>query len=116
MPEGEHQFANITLTGARSPRVASKQGETSEPWADEVSHIRGFLCTTGATNFLLGEILHRVASASARRESATPLAAHCDRHPISNQQRHCTGFRRMALRHVSTLWWLGEPTRRGPRR
>ena len=46
MPEGEHQFVNITLAGARSPRAASKQGETSEPWADEVSHIRGFSCAT----------------------------------------------------------------------
>jgi staphylococcal nuclease domain-containing protein 1 len=42
MPEGEHQFVNITLAGARCPRAASKQGETSEPWADEVSHSRGF--------------------------------------------------------------------------
>ncbi len=38
MPEGEHQFVNVTLAGARSPRTASKQGETSEPWADEVNH------------------------------------------------------------------------------
>ncbi|KAI9442378.1 transcription factor [Lactarius indigo] len=38
MPEGEHQFVNITLTGARSPRAASKQGETSEPWADEAKY------------------------------------------------------------------------------
>lgn len=46
MPEGEHQFVNVTLAGARSPRAASKQGETSEPWADEVSHIRGSACAT----------------------------------------------------------------------
>jgi staphylococcal nuclease domain-containing protein 1 len=44
MPEGEHQFVNVTLAGARSPRAASKQGETSEPWADEVSNIRGPSC------------------------------------------------------------------------
>jgi hypothetical protein len=37
MPDGEHQFVNVTLAGARSPRVASKQGETSEPYGDEVS-------------------------------------------------------------------------------
>ncbi|KAI9456612.1 transcription factor [Russula earlei] len=35
MPDGEHQFVNITLAGARSPRAASKQGEVSEPWGDE---------------------------------------------------------------------------------
>lgn len=36
MPDGEHQFVNITLAGARSPRAASRPGETSEPSADEV--------------------------------------------------------------------------------
>ncbi|KAN0109313.1 hypothetical protein V8E52_009497 [Russula decolorans] len=38
MPDGEHQFVNITLAGARSPRVASKQGETSEPSGDEAKY------------------------------------------------------------------------------
>ncbi|KAF8265794.1 transcription factor [Lactarius quietus] len=38
MPEGEHQFVNVTLAGARSPRAASKQGETSEQWADEAKY------------------------------------------------------------------------------
>jgi len=37
MPDGEHQFVNITLAGARSPRAASKPGEISEPSGDEVS-------------------------------------------------------------------------------
>jgi endonuclease YncB( thermonuclease family) len=36
MPDGEHQFVNITLAGARSPRTASRQGETSEPLGEEV--------------------------------------------------------------------------------
>ena len=39
MPDGEHQFVNITLAGARSPRAGSKQGETSEPFGDEVSRV-----------------------------------------------------------------------------
>ena len=47
MPEGEHQFVNVTLAGARSPRAASKPGETSEPWADEVSHIRLLMLSVG---------------------------------------------------------------------
>jgi staphylococcal nuclease domain-containing protein 1 len=37
MPTGEHQMANIALAGIRSPRVSSKQGESSESWAEEVS-------------------------------------------------------------------------------
>ena len=36
MPEGDHQFVNITLAGVRSPRVASKPDETSEPFGEEV--------------------------------------------------------------------------------
>lgn len=36
MPEGEHQFVNIALAGVKSARAASKQGEPSEPWGEEV--------------------------------------------------------------------------------
>ena len=36
MPDGEHQMVNIALAGVRSARVASKQGEASEPWSEEV--------------------------------------------------------------------------------
>jgi staphylococcal nuclease domain-containing protein 1 len=39
MPDGEHQFVNITLAGARSPRTASRQGETSEPLGEEVRRL-----------------------------------------------------------------------------
>ncbi|KAI9068054.1 transcription factor [Trametes sanguinea] len=35
MPDGDHQFVNIALAGVRSPRVASKSGETSEQWGEE---------------------------------------------------------------------------------
>src|SRR6266436_2446914 len=48
MPDGEHQFVNITLAGARSPRTASKQGETSEPFGDEVSRYRSLANAAGA--------------------------------------------------------------------
>jgi len=40
MPDGEHQFVNVTLAGVRSARAASKQGEPSEPWGEEVGHTR----------------------------------------------------------------------------
>ncbi|KAH9832295.1 transcription factor [Rhodofomes roseus] len=35
MPEGDHQFANIAMAGVRCARVASKPGETSEPWGEQ---------------------------------------------------------------------------------
>ena len=37
MPDGEHQMANIALAGVRSTRASSKQGESSEPYGEEVS-------------------------------------------------------------------------------
>ncbi|KAL0072455.1 hypothetical protein AAF712_000218 [Marasmius tenuissimus] len=35
LPEGDHQIVNIALAGVRSPRPASKQGETAEAWGEE---------------------------------------------------------------------------------
>ncbi|EJF65082.1 transcription factor [Dichomitus squalens LYAD-421 SS1] len=35
MPDGDHQFVNIALAGVRCSRVASKSGETTEPWGEE---------------------------------------------------------------------------------
>ena len=36
MPDGDHQFVNIALAGVRCSRVASKPGEATEQWGDEV--------------------------------------------------------------------------------
>lgn len=36
LPNGDHQFANITMAGVRCPRSSSKQGEASEQWGEEV--------------------------------------------------------------------------------
>lgn len=35
MPDGEHQMVNIALAGVRCARISPKQGEPSEPWAEE---------------------------------------------------------------------------------
>ena len=40
MPEGDHQFVNITLAGVRCPRVASKPDESSEPFGEEGSIVQ----------------------------------------------------------------------------
>ena len=39
MPDGEHQMVNIALAGVRSARASSKQGESSEPYGEEVSSL-----------------------------------------------------------------------------
>ena len=36
LPEGDHQLANITLAGVRSPRCANRPEEVTEPYGEEV--------------------------------------------------------------------------------
>src|SRR6266404_8136276 len=64
-----------------------------------------FLIYDVDTNFILGEILHRVTSAPACRESATSLATHCNGHTISSQQQHCT----VASEYIYWHWSVTHP-------
>lgn len=45
LSDSEHQFVNVAMAGVRSPRAATKQGEPSEQWGEEVNRIYGFLPT-----------------------------------------------------------------------
>lgn len=90
MPDGEHQFVNITLAGARSPRAASKQGETSEPSGDEVSWCRSLTNAARALVILfklctVGEIFYRIASTSTHSQSTTSFTTNRDRHAVPDQ-------------------------------
>lgn len=62
MPDGDHQIVNIALAGVRCPKTASKSGEPSEQWAEEV-RLQIFLAH-GRNSHLYpaGEILHRITS------------------------------------------------------
>lgn len=44
MPDGEHQVVNIALAGVRSARASAKQGESSEPWGEEVGFATALAC------------------------------------------------------------------------
>jgi hypothetical protein len=88
MPDGEHQFVNVTLAGARSPRAASRQGETFENLGDEVSRadLRRTLRAELHAQTLSGEIFHRIASSSTARQSTASLSTYCDRHTVPNER------------------------------
>jgi staphylococcal nuclease domain-containing protein 1 len=58
MPDGDHQVVNIALAGVRSPKASAKQGETSEPWGEEVSLVYSLLYFMFTSEYSLGEILH----------------------------------------------------------
>ncbi|PCH43541.1 hypothetical protein WOLCODRAFT_164527 [Wolfiporia cocos MD-104 SS10] len=64
MPEGDHQFINLQLAGVRCARVASKPGETSEPWGEEAKFF---------TETRLLQRMVRVQLLSMPAPSATPF-------------------------------------------
>lgn len=76
MPDGEHQYANITLAGVRCPRVSSKPGEPTEQWGEEVClHVVNTLPFIYRPSFPAGEVLHRVAAAPAPCSGAASVSA-----------------------------------------
>ncbi|KZT65949.1 hypothetical protein DAEQUDRAFT_696411 [Daedalea quercina L-15889] len=66
LPEGDHQFANIAMAGVRCARVASKPGETSEPWGEEAKFF---------TEMRLLQRPVRVVLLSLPNATATPFQA-----------------------------------------
>ncbi|OBZ67115.1 Nuclease domain-containing protein 1 [Grifola frondosa] len=66
MPDGEHQFVNIALAGVRCARVSGKQGESSEPWAEEAKFF---------TESRLLQRFVRVQLLSLPTSTATPFQA-----------------------------------------
>jgi len=60
MPDGDHQMVNITLAGVKSPRTATKQGESSEPWGEEVGSFRIVWVTIHISISRLNSLRNRV--------------------------------------------------------
>ena len=46
LPDNVHQFANVALAGVRSAKASTKQGESAEPWGEEVSCLCLYLSTS----------------------------------------------------------------------
>ncbi|KAL4080357.1 hypothetical protein V8B97DRAFT_1931905 [Scleroderma yunnanense] len=72
MPDGEHQMVNITLAGVRCSRIASKPGETSEPWAEEAKFF---------TEWRLLQRTVRVVILSLPSSTATPFQTGANQAP-----------------------------------
>src|SRR6266545_2299123 len=98
MPDGAHQMVNITLAGVKSPRVASKQGESSEPWGEEVSSFR----IKGMTLIYQfpGQILYGITFVATARKGRHFVTAKCDYNPIPVWQHD--GYRFHRYRFVPT--------------
>ncbi|PSR73928.1 hypothetical protein PHLCEN_2v10286, partial [Hermanssonia centrifuga] len=109
LPDGDHQFVNITLTGVRSPRVASRPEETSEPLGEEAKYFTESrllqrpvtvelvsLPTSTATPFQV--------SASAPAPTATIFIGNV-LHPVGNIAEHLVsaGLARIVDWHAGML-------------
>ena len=76
MPDGEHQFINLSLAGVRSPRVSAKPGEVSEPWSEEVR----FRSSPSQRHLLIanrfiGQIFHRVKAITTDRSRTASVSS-----------------------------------------
>jgi hypothetical protein len=75
-------MVNIALAGVRSARASSKQGEPSEPWAEEVSH-NHVECGICITLSCAGQIFHRISFVATVGKGADTLFTKLCRHAIS---------------------------------
>ncbi|KAG0706093.1 hypothetical protein DFH29DRAFT_903564 [Suillus ampliporus] len=109
MPDGEHQMVNIALAGVRCARTSSKQGELSEPWAEEAKFF---------TESRLLQRSVRVIILSLPTSTATPFQAGANAppppasifigtvlHPAGNVAEHlvATGLARVVDWHAGML-------------
>ncbi|KAF9451944.1 hypothetical protein P691DRAFT_756827 [Macrolepiota fuliginosa MF-IS2] len=110
LPNEDHQLANITLAGVRSPRASSKQGETGEQWGEEAKYFTESrllqrtvrvqilsLPTPGATPFQTGP----------NPPAAAPVTVFIGNvlHPAGNVAEHlvATGLARVVDWHAGML-------------
>ena len=80
LPEGSHQFAVATMAGVMTPHASTKQGEPSEQWGDEVTHIYAvalFYSTLMHDTSGVGNVLYRVETASITHSHDTS-APYCN--------------------------------------
>ncbi|TDL26266.1 transcription factor [Rickenella mellea] len=110
MPDGEHQFANITLAGVRSPRTSSKPGEPSEQWADEAKFFTESRLLQRAVRVQLMSLPAPAATPFQASASATPPAPASVfigtvLHPAGNVAEHlvANGLARVVDWHAGML-------------
>lgn len=84
MPDGEHQMVNIALAGVRCSRTSPKQGEPSEPWAEEVSQ---FICHNNFVWIMVfaGKILYGVQATPAICAGGYTVVANSDSNAIPSR-------------------------------
>lgn len=90
LPDGDHQFVNITLAGVRSPRVANKPEETSEPFGEEVKFCFAIPLAFPVLTHGVGQILHGDAPAATSSDRTPSFTPERHRHPLPICRRFCS--------------------------
>ena len=108
MPEGDHQFANIAMAGVRCARVASKPGETSEPWGEEVGSRLPCVLRRGPSVHVYevmssGQVLHGDAPAPTTGSCGTLVAPQRDGNSVPSGCKHRACARNNLHRHQCVI-------------
>ena len=108
LSEGNHQFANVAMAGVRTPRVATKQGEPSEQWGEEVSRTCIILFFYAAlTRYLrVGQVLYGVKAASTTSSSDASLPTTIHRNSIPSWFIKCSS----SSNDIDRQWCVLRPS------
>jgi len=110
LPDNVHQFANVSLAGVRSPRTASKQGESAEQWGEEARYFtesRLLQRTVRVTLLSQSGLGASPVGNAAAAGAPTPASLYIGivMHPAGNVAEHLigNGFARVVDWHAGML-------------
>ncbi|KAI0700878.1 hypothetical protein BC835DRAFT_1404699 [Cytidiella melzeri] len=110
LPDGDHQFVNITLAGVRSPRCANRPEETTEPFGEEAKWFTESRLLQRTVKVTLLSLPNSTAtpfqtSASAPAPATASIFIGTVLHPAGNVAEHlvASGLARVVDWHAGML-------------
>lgn len=93
LPDGDHQFVNLTLAGVKSPRAVNKPEETPEQYGEEAGAINRAVLGSELI-VVVGKVVHGATAPATLCQGDTPFSAKliCNtfpNHSFGTSTRNC---------------------------